>query len=74
MKGENSVSAGRISFIDLAGCERIKESESKGATLNEALHINASLSALETLMMNISDQNVRSYRSNKLTRLLQPYF
>jgi hypothetical protein len=24
--------------------------------------------------MNISDQNVRSYRGNKLTRLLQPYF
>lgn len=60
--------------MDLAGCERIKQSESKGATLNEALFINTSLSALETLLMNISDQNVRSYRSNKLTRLLQPYF
>jgi hypothetical protein len=37
---------GKICFIDLAGCERLKDSESKGVTLNEALHINSSLSAL----------------------------
>lgn len=34
MKNQNSTNAGRVSFVDLAGCERIKESESKGATLN----------------------------------------
>lgn len=64
---------GKMCFIDLAGCERLKDSESKGLTLNEALHINSSLSSLETLLMNISDQNVRNYRSSKLTRILQPY-
>lgn len=65
--------SGKICFIDLAGCERLKDSESKGITLNEALHINSSLSSLETLLMNISDQNVRNYRASKLTRILQPY-
>lgn len=45
---------GKLCFVDLAGCERLKDSESKGTTLNEALHINSSLSSLETLLMNIS--------------------
>ena len=65
---------GRICFIDLAGCERLKETESKGVTMQEALHINSSLSSLETLLMRISEQKVRDYRSSKLTRVLQPYF
>ena len=63
----------RICFVDLAGSERIKESESSGKTLTEAVHINTSLSALETLLMNIGQQSVRMYRGNKLTRLLQPF-
>ena len=41
--------------------------------MNEALHINSSLSTLETLLMSISDQQVRNYRASKLTRILQPY-
>ena len=63
----------RICFVDLAGSERVKESESSGKTLTEAVHINTSLSALETLLMNIGQQSVRMYRGNKLTRLLQPF-
>jgi hypothetical protein len=70
----NGQRAARLCFIDLAGCERLKESESKGTTLSEALHINSSLSSLETLLMNISEQSVRNYRASKLTRILQPYF
>lgn len=69
----NGEKSGKLCFIDLAGCERLKESQSKGTTLSEALHINSSLSSLETLLMNISDQNVRNYRASKLTRFLQPY-
>ena len=63
----------KICFVDLAGSERIKESDSTGLKLNEAVHINSSLSALETLLMNIHDKSVRMYRGNKLTRLLQPF-
>jgi hypothetical protein len=63
----------RLCFVDLAGSERIKESESEGRTLEEAVYINASLSALETLLMNINEQSVRIYRGNKLTRLLQTF-
>ena len=71
---QNGCRPNKLCFIDLAGCERLKESESKGITLSEALHINSSLSSLETLLMNISEQTVRNYRSSKLTRILQPYF
>lgn len=42
----NGQHQGRLCFVDLAGCERLKESESKGTTLSEALHINSSLSSL----------------------------
>ena len=63
----------KICFVDLAGSERIKESDSTGVKLNEAVHINSSLSALETLLMNINEKSVRMYRGNKLTRLLQPF-
>lgn len=70
---QNGQRPSRLCFVDLAGCERLKESESRGTTLHEALHINSSLSSLETLLMNISEQSIRNYRSSKLTRMLQPY-
>lgn len=64
----------KLCFVDLAGSERLKETESKGVNLSEAVHINSSLSALETLLINLSSNSHPTYRSNKLTRLLQPYF
>lgn len=40
---------GKISFVDLAGSEKVKESKAKGETLTETLNINKSLLTLGML-------------------------
>lgn len=69
---------GMLNLVDLAGSERLKKSESQGARLKEALHINTSLSALGKVVMALdsnSSTDVSShhipYRDSKLTRILQ---
>jgi hypothetical protein len=65
---------GMLNLVDLAGSERLKKSESEGVRLQEALHINSSLSALGKVIVAL-DPNAGSthipYRDSKLTRLLQ---
>jgi hypothetical protein len=71
--------SGRLNLVDLAGSERLKKSESQGARLKEALHINTSLTALgkvimalESTAMGTTDKVVHiPYRDSKLTRILQ---
>ena len=40
----------------------------------EAVHINSSLSSLETVLVGLATNCLPSFRATKLTRLLQPYF
>lgn len=70
--------SGRLNLVDLAGSERLKKSESQGARLKEALHINTSLTALgkvimalESTSMGTADKVHIPYRDSKLTRILQ---
>eukprot|EP01063_Lacrimia_lanifica_P022661 TRINITY_DN30193_c0_g1_i1.p1 TRINITY_DN30193_c0_g1~~TRINITY_DN30193_c0_g1_i1.p1 ORF type:complete len:741 (+),score=238.97 TRINITY_DN30193_c0_g1_i1:147-2369(+) len=65
----------RLSVVDLAGSERIKKSGVTGAALEEAKHINKSLSSLGKVMHDLnSGRGHVSFRDCKLTRLLQPCF
>lgn len=73
-KVTNQTLSGMLNLVDLAGCERLKKSESQGIRLKEALHINTSLTALGKVIMALdpsSEQTHVPYRDSKLTRVLQ---
>eukprot|EP00158_Paraphelidium_tribonemae_P006245 Partr_v1_DN27744_c0_g1_i2_m67490 putative Kinesin family member len=68
---------GKISFVDLAGSEKVKESQATGDTLTETLNINKSLLTLGNCISALADMkkskksNVHvPYRDSKLTKLL----
>jgi len=66
---------GQFNVVDLAGSERIAKSKSEGKRFQEAVVINASLSALGRVVLSLasSPQVVTyiPYRDSKLTRILQ---
>lgn len=62
-----------IALVDLAGCERVKETNVEGVALKEAQYINKSLSALSSVMLALYQRSPHvPYRDSKLTRLLRP--
>lgn len=62
---------GKLTFIDLAGSERLKKSESEGTQKEEAMAINTSLSALGNVVSSLAEGNLHvPYRDNKLTMLM----
>ncbi|XP_071548586.1 chromosome-associated kinesin KIF4-like [Panulirus ornatus] len=65
---------GKINFVDLAGSEMTKKTNSEGKTLEEANNINKSLMVLGTCIAALSDARKREghipYRDSKLTKLL----
>lgn len=66
------VNQARISFIDLAGSERLKRTKLTGRTVRESININSGLLALGNVINALSAK--RSYvpfRDSKLTRILQ---
>ena len=66
--------AGKLHLVDLAGSERLKKSESSGIRMEEALHINKSLTALGKVIVSLDPAQTNAhvpYRDSKLTRLLQ---
>lgn len=71
---ENYALAGKLHLVDLAGSERLKKSESSGIRMEEALHINKSLTALGKVIVSLDPAQTNAhvpYRDSKLTRLLQ---
>ncbi|KAJ3102646.1 Kinesin- protein 12 [Phlyctochytrium bullatum] len=64
--GKPLVKHGRISFVDLAGSEKVKSSKATGDTLHETLNINKSLLTLDPKRR----EGHIPYRDSKLTMLL----
>ena len=67
---------GKVSFIDLAGSERLKASKSDGTMAKETANINRSLFMLGKVIAMLSDGATSAdrkhipYRDSKLTKLL----
>ncbi|KPI84257.1 putative kinesin [Leptomonas seymouri] len=62
-----------VAMVDLAGCERVKQTKVEGVALREAQYINKSLSALSSVVLSLHRHNAHvPYRDSKLTRLLRP--
>ena len=55
----------RLVLVDLAGSERVRRTTSKGLRLEEAKHINASLSTLGNVIQCLA-QNQMSHKSKLL--------
>jgi kinesin family protein 4/21/27 len=67
--GSGSTTIGTLYLVDLAGSERIKQSGVVGEELEEARHINKSLSALGNVLTQLSDKTHRglvSYRDRSV--------
>ncbi|XP_072397794.1 kinesin-like protein KIF12 isoform X1 [Diabrotica undecimpunctata] len=66
--------SGKINFVDLAGSEMTKKTQSEGKTLEEANNINKSLMVLGYCISSLSDTKRNKghipYRDSKLTKLL----
>ncbi|KAJ8981691.1 hypothetical protein NQ317_003412 [Molorchus minor] len=66
--------SGKINFVDLAGSEMTKKTQSEGKTLEEANNINKSLMVLGYCISSLSDSKKNRthipYRDSKLTKLL----
>jgi hypothetical protein len=66
--------SGILNLVDLAGNEKLKQSESEGNRLREEKHINSSLTTLGKVIMALDPSAGVShipYRESKLTRILQ---
>uniref|UniRef100_A0A1B0C8F4 Tetratricopeptide repeat protein 30 homolog n=2 Tax=Lutzomyia longipalpis TaxID=7200 RepID=A0A1B0C8F4_LUTLO len=65
---------GKLNFVDLAGSEMTKKTNSEGKTLEEANNINKSLMVLGYCISSLSDAKKKHghipYRDSKLTKLL----
>ena len=66
-----------LSLVDLAGCERVNDTESTGSTFKESLSINQSLLVLRRVITALASRDksvVIPYRESKLTSILKDSF
>jgi hypothetical protein len=59
-----------LTFVDLAGNEDVKESDAEGDIIKEARAINASLSALKTVLSQLNRVKKVAWKDNVLTMLI----
>ncbi|CUF04801.1 kinesin, putative [Bodo saltans] len=71
--GSTPVSPSFVVLADLAGSERLKQSQAEGVGVLEAQSINKSLSALCTVVTSLHQNSKHvPFRDSRLTRLLRP--
>jgi len=70
---DGTMKTGKIFLVDLAGSEMVSKTGVQDKRLEEAKHINKSLSALGNVIKALTDSksNYVPYRDSKLTRMLQ---
>ncbi|KAL9602512.1 MAG: hypothetical protein Q9219_001807 [cf. Caloplaca sp. 3 TL-2023] len=64
----------KLHFVDLAGSEKLKNTQASGDRAREGININAGLASLGNVISQLSSRQAGShvsYRDSKLTRLLQ---
>ena len=66
----------KLHLVDLAGSERVSKTQVEGSTLNEAKHINLSLSYLEQVIIALHERNQGNrthipYRNSLMTTVLK---
>lgn len=62
----------KLTFVDLAGNERVGKSSSTGNRLEEAKSINSSLSSLSNVISSLrQEKSTYHFRKSKLTKILQ---
>ena len=68
-----STKVGKLYLVDLAGSEKVQKTKAHGQRLEEAKHINKSLSTLGMVITALTDGKSTHipYRDSKLTRVLQ---
>ena len=70
-RNTGSKKGSKLTLVDLAGSEKIAKTGATGSTLDEAKHINKSLSALGNVINALTSNGAHiPYRDSKLTRLL----
>lgn len=69
--GKEHITTGKLNLVDLAGSERQKKTGAKGEVLDQAIHINQSLSTLGNVVSAlVTGKGHIPYRDSKLTKLL----
>ena len=71
-RGGASGVMGKLHLVDLAGSERLKKSESSGIRMEEALHINKSLTALGKVIVSLDPTASNGHVHSKPWQALQP--
>lgn len=70
-EGKEHIKTGKLNLVDLAGSERQKKTGAKGEVLDQAIHINQSLSTLGNVVSAlVTGKGHVPYRDSKLTKLL----
>jgi kinesin family protein 6/9 len=73
VESTEKIVSSKLQLVDLAGSERTKKTGTSGLQLNEAQHINKSLSFLEQVVLALSEKNREyvPYRQTVLTNFLR---
>ena len=72
---EQEATIGKLTMVDLAGSENLKQNAATGVQMKEAQNINLSLFELTNVLRDLNiPKKVVTYRNSKLTMMLKVQF
>ena len=72
---EQEATVGKLTMVDLAGSENLKQNAASGVQMKEAQNINLSLFELTNVLRDLNiPKKVVTYRNSKLTMMLKVRF